>query len=199
MWISAGLIAPRHVRDNERKPYSISTTVRVLSSPATATHRRIKSETAWLSQLPNIIPNQLDLQTCTCLSQWNRFSTKENAPTRPIDLPHLPIAPKTEKSSADPPPTLLCKLLNIGSEQASSEQTTSPQQNSAHLLTKKKRCVATRRKYFLTTVIYFLTTVIEGSQAKLHTKQNKTTRDLLNVLLLIGRRWSKPSMAYVKA
>jgi hypothetical protein len=59
--------------------------------------------------------------------------------------------------------------------------------------------MATRRKYFLTIVIYFLTTVIEGSQAKLHTKQNKTTRDWLNVLLLMGRRWSKPSMAYVKA
>jgi hypothetical protein len=36
--------------------------------------------------------------------------------------------------------------------------------------------VATRRKYFLTNVIYFLKTVIEGSQAKLHTKpkQNNT-------------------------
>jgi hypothetical protein len=72
------------------------------------------------------------------LVSMKQFLNKRNAPTSPIDLPHLPIAPKTEKSFADPPPTLLCKLLNIGSEQASSEQTTSPQQNSAHLLTKKK-------------------------------------------------------------
>ena len=124
--------------------------------------------------------------------------TKKNATKRAIDLSPLPIAPKTEKSAADPPPTLLCKLLNIGSEQASSEQTTSPQQNSAHLLTKKKTLRGTKKKILLKTVKYCLPTVIEGSQAKLHTIQNKTTRDLLNVLLLIGRRWSKPSLAYVK-
>ena len=176
MWISAGLIAPRHVRDNERKPYSISTTVRVLSSPATATHRRIKSETAWLSQLPNIIPNQLDLQTCACLSQWNSFSKQQNAPTRPIDLPHLPIAPKTEKSSADPPPTLLCKLLNIGSEQASSEQTTSPQQNSAHLLTKKKTLRGNKKKILLNNCNILLNNCNRRitSKTTYKTKQNNT-------------------------
>jgi hypothetical protein len=38
---------------------------------------------------------------------------KKNATKRPIDLPHLPIATKTEQSAADLPPTLLCKLLNI--------------------------------------------------------------------------------------
>jgi hypothetical protein len=52
--------------------------------------------------------------------------TKKNNRKKNIDLPHLPIAPKTEKSAVDLPPTLLCKLLNIGSEQASSEQTTFP-------------------------------------------------------------------------
>ena len=52
-------------------------------------------------------------------------SHQENQPQQKTnDLPHLPIAPETEKSAADLPPTLLCKLLNIGSEQASSEPRT---------------------------------------------------------------------------
>jgi hypothetical protein len=80
-------------------------------------------------------PAQPSKMQHACLNET--VSHQKNATKRPIDLPHLPIAPKTEKSAADPPPTLLCKLLNIGSEQASSEQTTFPQQNSGHLLTKK--------------------------------------------------------------
>ena len=62
------------------------------------------------------------------VSMEQSLTKKNNREKKNIDLPHLPIAPKTEKSAADLAPTLLRKLLNIVSEQASSEPTTFLQQ-----------------------------------------------------------------------
>ena len=97
-----------------------------------------------------------------CLSKTVSHQ-KNNATKRPIDLPHLPIAPKTEKSAADLPPTLLCKLLNkFGTDDVIKT-----------LAAYKLKHAATQyEEDGITSAITHYTVI--HSKAKVHTKQNKT-------------------------